>query len=251
MLNRYAGADRAWLRSPRLWGSLLLLVLSWMPGMTALPDSWLETPLDGAHGASWGSEMLGLCWALDRPCGQEDTRKREIRPTMGPKLSLKNTTPRKILDTITKRYPSHRWSINGGVLMLEPRNRTGKDMLGRKLSRVSIHDTISFKAAHDILRQARINVALVTVGFPRYACIDLELSNVTVREALNAIVRADGHAIWSFTPMDPEKGEGSFNMEGWGKSGVDLYHEKLGFVYSGEPELRRGCRELSKYFEAR
>lgn len=218
----------------------------------AAPDAWLDSPIEADNEATPGYELFDLCRSLNKPCGQEQTRSRELRQGKGPKFSLKKSSARKALDKITQRYPSHRWIQRDGVLILEPKKRAGEDVLARKLERVSIHDTLSLKAANDVLRQAKIpGIGISMTGDPRYACIDLELTNVTVREALNAIVKADGQAAWSFVPT--EKGDHGPSMQvfSWRKTGgVGLAHPTLGFIYSGEAETKRGCRELEKYFKA-
>ena len=100
----------------------------------------------------------------------------------------------------------------------EPKKRVGEDLLARKLEHVSIHGVSSFDAALSVFEQAKIEVGFTRHGDPQYAHIDLELNNVSVREALNAIAKADGLAMWTFIPY-PEKNMGTLSMGSWRYSG--------------------------------
>lgn len=168
-----------------------------------------------AHGDVFGR----LCALLDQPCGEEMIPGNNPDLSHGKTFRVKRSTPRRSLDEFVRQHPSYRWVISEGVLILEPRQRSGVDVLSRKLDRVRINDTSSFKAALDIFKQAGISVTW-TIRANRYARIDLELRNVTVREALNAIVKADGQAIWKFASNGTKKeGQGSFAMGTWRESG--------------------------------
>jgi hypothetical protein len=205
---------------------ITLLASCSLPAWTATQSSPLDVPIEGIE-IRWGREMYELCSLLNRPCGQEDTVTREIDYRRRPTLKLQNTTPREILNTLTQRYPSHQWIIRDEVLTLEPKSRHGKDLLARKLAHISIHGSSSYKAALSVFEQAGIHVGQEMVGDPKFARLDLELQNVTVREALNAIAKADGQVLWIFRPIDSEKGTGSFGLSSWRKSGMRPYDDHL------------------------
>jgi hypothetical protein len=113
-------------------------------------------------------------------------------------------------------------------LILEPERISGEDLLASKLSHVSIHGSSSYKAALDILHQAGIQINSHYIGqAPLYARINLELHNVTVREALDAIAKADGQVIWRFAPEDQEKRLGTFWLKSWRTSGITRFEEQL------------------------
>lgn len=246
----------AWWRAVDLLAAFLFIAtLGKLYAAEAPTDAWLDAQLDEAHEIREGFELLDLCRLLNRPCGLEETHLREFhRGKRGVKLSLKKTTPRKVLDLIAQHHPTHRAVVREGVVILEPRKRIGEDMLARRIDHVSIRDSLSLQAADDVLRQAGIMGGGISMtGDPFYACIDLELSSITVRAALNAIAKADGQVMWSYAPRGPGssgKDGARFYLFSWGRSGrVGLAHEKLGFVYPDESGHRRSCRELKKYFQ--
>lgn len=250
MQGEYQRIRDSWSKLLRL--SLSALSLIFAPSVivsAASSENWLDASLDSGHDARGGYELFDLCRALNRPCGQEQTGAEEIAGDKHSALNLKKTTPRKILDLIVSRYPSHRWIVQDGVLVLEPKKRKGEDVLARRLEHVLIRDALSLKAALDVLRQAKIpGVGIAMTGDPRYACIDLELSNVTVREALNTIAKADGQVVWSFVPRAVGKNGPSLSMLPWGRADrVGLYYEKVGFVNVEDPNYRSSCRALRKY----
>lgn len=215
---------------------------------SAAADAWLDAPIEKADDARPGYELLDLCRALNKPCGQEKDREKGT-PKKISDLGLKKSTPRKALDEVGRRYPKHKWAVKDGVLIVEPKTRTGEDYLSRKLDRVSIHDAISLKAGFDVLRQAKIpGVGLAMTGNPRYGCVDIELSNVSVRDALNAIAKADGQVMWQFSPGAARTGKTSFHLFSWRKTGVGLYHKKVGFINVEDPAYKGSCRELENLF---
>ncbi len=207
----------------------------------ASSDNSLSKPATKPTALSWNALLDGpiedfkapghvlsrLCRILDRPCGQEHVVDDNITTAKRSRLHLKKTTPRNALNELTRMHPRYHWVIVDDVLILEPKNRVGKDLLARRLAHVSIRGSSSFKAALDVLAQAKIGV-MWTGGRHRYARIDLELRNVTVREALNSIVKADGQAIWSFTPGDLEKGRGGFSLGSWRESGGIWHRDENG-----------------------
>jgi hypothetical protein len=189
------------------------------------PNALLDTPMPQFR-AAYGAELLALCRALNKPCGYERPQSILYGKDRGPELHLNKKTPREILGEIIRRHPGHRWSSHNGVLTIEGDNSVGPDLLARKIDRVSIHGRTSFTAAHVVFAQAKIRVRQLQFGNLRYAHIDLELRNVTVREALNAIAKADGQVMWFFTAIDREHGVGDFSLVTWHKTGfTDLDFE--------------------------
>ena len=198
-------------------------------GIAAPSDSFLDIPMSDEFRSQWGGEFQNLCRMLDRSCGEEDAFCGQSKlDSNAPDLRLnKKSRPREVLDAIVRRHHSHRWVMRDDVINLEPKNGPSKDLLARQLDTVSIANSSSFKAALDVLEQANIKVFLFMRGRPaRFRLISLTLKKVTVREALNAIAKADGHVRWSFCPSDPDKGEASFSMSSWRKEGVRPYDKK-------------------------
>lgn len=161
-----------------------------------------------------------VCMLLNQPCGCESLPKDYPELSKGKTFQLKSTTPRKVLDEFIRQHPKYHWLVKDDVLIFEPKKRRGEDLLARKLNHVVLHDVSTIKAARIVLKQADIKVFEMYVGPPRhFARINLELKDVTVREVLNAIAKADNQAMWCFSSDDKKKGHGSFAMSAWRKSG--------------------------------
>lgn len=205
-------------------GNLFVFSLLVMPSRAATAaDVSLDAVLS-QYDARAGIELLELCVKLNRPCGEELApgyrimKLQDLRQS--PELHFKNSTASRILDVISLRYPGHQWAIHDGVLILEPKNRVGEDLLDRRLDYVSILGRSSYEAAKMVFAQAKINVGSIYVGPPMlYGRISVSLKNVTVREALNAIVKADGQAMWTFDPNEKNT-LAAFNILTWRKTGI-------------------------------
>lgn len=218
ILNSYVSGNLASLRARLLWCVLISLVFL-APCYAASTDTFLDASID--EFVAQGGELYKLCRKLNQPCGEESAFGYKAWKNKKPELRLKKMSPRNILNEITQRHPGHQWIIQDGVLILEPLKRSNRDLLGKKLAKVSIHGKSSLEAALEVFRQAKIGLHQTGMGCPLYAHIDLELKDVTVREALNAIVKADGQVMWQFIPTDVDKDRGSFTMSSWRKSGFD------------------------------
>lgn len=199
-------------------------------------DSLLDRSLNG-FSAKNGEEFIVLCRTINAPCGVEYG----ASPTSPEgkeqgSLQLTKSTARAVLDSIAQRYPGHRWVTRDGVINLEPTSRDGEDVLARRLDTVSIHGASSFKAALDVLHQANIPTGYQIMGRPpRYALIDLELKDVTLRDALNAIAKIDGHLVWVFRLSSPN-GRWILSMPSWRKSGAPFSIEERKKLKNAKPK---------------
>jgi len=132
---------------------------------------------------------------------------------------------RKLLDGIISRYPNYKWVIRGKVINFEPLVHKGEDVLARRIDHLSIHNVSSLKAAWMVLAAADIN-ALPGWSFVRmpqlYSPINLEIQDMSVRDALNSIAQLDGHVRWFYCPGNPEINQNrpSFIMSSWNKTGI-------------------------------
>jgi hypothetical protein len=167
----------------------------------------------------WVWEFQSLCSRADILCGTE------ILPgAMDPSgyvdnRVLKNTTVSTVLERIIDSKPDYQWVIDGGVLTIVPRetfwNKVRRRWYGRPLSRkiktLDLVDIPLDSAAHEVCRAAGYDcgpgagTSVITSGTDQdlgkrlpFRKVTLHLSDVTVREALNALVRKDGHARWEF-----------------------------------------------------
>lgn len=181
------------------------------------PEAFLDASLR-EFSASHESELWTLCRLISRPCGVEEGHFGDLAvSSSAAPLTLSKTTPRKVLDAIVERHPGYQWALRDGVINLEPKTRDGEDVLARKLAVAAIRGDSSFKAALDILHLADIPAGYQLQGRGRFGRISLELTNVTVREALNAIAKADGQVMWFLTVSQTGR---TLYMPSWRKSGI-------------------------------
>lgn len=127
-------------------------------------------------------------------------------------------TLRDVLDSIVSRDSRYRWQIEEGVVNIIPVTRE-PELLNTRLARfsverVTVNEAVSRLFAIPEVRSRMIELNLNQrsrqVGFgnldrpgetpvsttPLYT---VNQANVTVREALNAIARAHGSAVWAYT----------------------------------------------------
>lgn len=185
---------------------LLILTVSvscHMPAMATTPDASLDKPV-ADFSAFKGDEFSYLCGMQHRPCGLEQMRCGDVQvSTYAPtRVNYRKMTFRKALDKVARLHPGYRWVIRNGVINFEPAHRTITDLLSRRIDKVSIHGISSEKAAYLVLRLARIRAPGIAGSGPVriFPTIDLNLSGVTLRDALNAIAKADGLLHWNFAP---------------------------------------------------
>jgi len=208
--------------------ALVALALQGSYVRAAAPDdAALDAPIEKFE-AQAGGEFHSLCKnVLKKPCGVEEiSGDAERRDKELPHLRLSRTSGRKVLNTIAERSPGSRWAVRNGVINFEPKN-LGDDPLSKKLDKVSLHGVSSFQAVRMVLDQAKIRFTY-QVGRGRFGIVDLELKNVTVREALNAIVNADGEVMWVFIHTLKRAGvksQGTLMMPSWRKEGIGPHGE--------------------------
>lgn len=197
----------------------LLLMGSTRPNNASAADASLDAPLEDVS-AFIGNEVVALCRAQNRPCGVEQEQRPQVgRPKSTTMIHLKKTTFRKALDQTVRLHPGNRWTVRDGVVNFEPLNRIGPDMLSRKLDKVSIHGVPSDEAFNLVLKQAGIRTSgsAYSGAGPMFANVDVELKSITVRDALNAIAKADGQICWWFSADKPEQSLASFSASTWRK----------------------------------
>lgn len=184
-------------------------------------ESFLDSPIDEFNLPS-ENEFVDLCTKLRKPCGIEVSDSKDLKAARkeSPKKLIK-TTPREILELHVRRLPRQHWLLTGGVINLAPKMRVGEDVLARTLDAISIHGTSSEKAAMTVMHQAGIQCAYEPSGRSRYGVVDIELKNTTVRDALNAIAKADGQVIWYFNRNETSgNNRAKLLMLTWRESGL-------------------------------
>jgi hypothetical protein len=168
-----------------------------------------------------GGELYDLCEAAQIPCGIEEDAADGIN-TKNASLLISSTTIRIALKTVVTRYGHYKWSVHDNVVNVEPMRRSADDQLSQKLDRVSIHDLSSLSAAMSVVRQSNINCLFLSSSSPFYGRVNIDLKDVTIRDALNEVARQDGQFIWSFRPSSDPSQAGGFSFTSWRKDGMSI-----------------------------
>jgi len=127
-------------------------------------------------------------------------------------LNPTNTTLRGVLDAVVSAESEYSWNVDEGVVNFFPRDNELL-LLRSMVSRLEVREEEPNEALFQLLalpevdKVARVELGLHSVTGGPYAVmkdgsiperkkLSLSLTNVTVREALNAIARAHGSAVW-------------------------------------------------------
>lgn len=134
-------------------------------------------------------------------------------------LDITSTSLRDVLDSIVSAAPSYRWQYKHGVVNLIG-VRDGSALLGLRIKTFEVKNAKTLSGAYNELmnlsevkqRLAEVNITQVRqeIGFTDLrrsgSGVDdgqqgfsVSCSNVTFREALNAIVRANGKGVWAYS----------------------------------------------------
>lgn len=179
--------------------------------------SGLDTPVKKQV---YDMNIQSICMGARIVCGVEELKGKDSIHGKGlSKESFYDGTYRDLLVELIKRNPKYDWVERDGVVNVfpKPKYRKGRSPLENKLKKVEFADAWTNIAAWDLLEIA---------GIPRVNGMEAYLSgsgkttvslrDVTVREALNGIVKSDGKAMWIFRPV--ERGEYIIYVFGWSRS---------------------------------
>ncbi len=197
--------------------ALITLIIANSPFTSAQSGKQLNENLD-RHGLPMSSRETSisntLSYALRRanlPGGIvvssycEGVRTHSLKPA--------NDTLRALLDAAAAAEPDYGWTVDNGVVNWIPRYDESK-FLNTTITKLEISDAQTTSAAleelltlPEVQKQARfeLGVRTVTGGLYGYNVsgkkvetkrISVSARALTVREALNAIARADGNGIW-------------------------------------------------------
>jgi hypothetical protein len=175
-----------------------------------IPDRLVDYIFSGRPGA-WIFESVTLCRTAVAPCGIE-LLSNENAPVGSLSKSLRQVPAATVLDLLISEHPEYQWVLDDGVINIIPRdtlwNRISRVWAGspldRKVKKLDVLDTTLQDAVSNIVCPAA-GLQCFTPGWvgngaagdwspPRK--VSLHLENVTVRQALNALVRQDGHSMW-------------------------------------------------------
>ena len=146
-------------------------------------------------------------------------------------LSPTNSTLRALLDAVVSVDPEYSWNVAEGVVNFVPRDNESV-FLRSIVSKLEVHEVEPKEALERLLalpevhKVARLELGPRTVtggpyafapdgSMPEKKKVSLKLTNVTVREALNAIAREHGSAVWVLVTQEvcgPSNGYKSFNL---------------------------------------
>lgn len=148
--------------------------------------------------------IQSICMGARIVCGVEEFRgKDSIHDKRLSKEPFYDGTYRDLLIELIKLNPKYDWVESGGVVNVfpKPKYRKSRSPLEKKLKKVEFVDAWTNIAANELLETAGI-----PLGSGQEAYLSgsgkttVSLRDVTVREALNGIVKADGKAMWIFKP---------------------------------------------------
>ena len=183
-------------------------------------DSFLDARISTGTGLGghFDSSFLRICRLADRPCGLELRTCKGSRSISAPLIDVGGTTLRQALDRAVHPSSGYQWKVRDGVINVEPIVRSESGLMSRKVGPLSLHDLSSNDAFNLVLATAGIRTggSFYSGPGPVYGAVDLELNKVTVREALNAIAKADGHVAWSLCVDRPERTINAFYVTTWG-----------------------------------
>jgi hypothetical protein len=118
-----------------------------------------------------------------------------------------------ILDTIVLADPQYRWQFDNGVINVLPTSNE-PDFLKVRIKKFRVRNVTSVTLAYSkLMLLPEIKKAVIDLGlgdsFERLqgpppliaenTGFDVDCQDVTLREALNAIVRAEGKAVWTYS----------------------------------------------------
>lgn len=187
----------------RLIAPALLCLFSAGPAF-ALDQSDLDKPLTdfatGDHG-----DFVAVCRALHAGCGVEVIDGVESLASRNSPLPRSGRTARGILDEYQAGRPHDAWSLENGVLNLRPATAPTPDWLSKKIRAVKFRKTDGYEAALTLLYMTGASLGVRMRKPPTLKPVDLSLKNVTVRQALNALAKADGEFVWIVVHAKPDQ----------------------------------------------
>lgn len=172
----------------------LSVVLFSIPAVAKTAHSFpLDEPIQNLTVES-GNELIAVCKKLDIPGGMFLLSVNDVG-THASKLHYKKTSARKLLDVITKQHPNYSWSFEEGVLILAPHEAPELEIF---IDHFSAEAAPLNRAVETLALKARMQPAVTDVGSLRSSRrkVTLTLNGVKLRDALNAVVKKDGRAVW-------------------------------------------------------
>ena len=181
---------------------LLVLAIALQTGCASSGQSRLKRRIDHYSGLP-GLEFQFLCGEIEVPCGFQHRANESLSKDP---LVLNGKTGEEILAQILHRFgDGYSFAFDRGVLNVVPVTES-PSILDSRLS--------SFDMDHEPMDVAvdKLNIRLTGAspgkdameGTRHMRAGTIHLRNISAREGLNSIVRADGAAVWQFFPATPK-----------------------------------------------
>ena len=154
-----------------------------------------------------------LCTQTKTPCGLEFDANPPDIDKYSETFAVSSATLGEVLDLIVQHLPGYRWSLADGVVNIQPESRPWRwpwqmdwqHPLDRTIEGLELSPMPSKAVAFKMCPAASLEtLPRIAFGVPKSLgrTISLKLPRVTLREALNAVVREDGLAMWEFGPVE-------------------------------------------------
>lgn len=188
----------------------------------------------------WPRKITVICRTAGVPCGLEESPEDPVHGIDNSyghqeRLGLPDAkmTVRQVLDAVLGKHPHYRWEFVDGVLLVTPKpgkeyRRFWKPVLSRRLRQFKYSDTpagsLLFQACLDAgvmkaLDPRKMPAVQLLKPLPPTGRISVNLENVSVREAMAAVARADGQMGWKFA-YDPSEKAYALRIMTWGRDSV-------------------------------
>jgi len=151
-----------------------------------------------------GYEFGDLCHRARIPCGFEALA--APGPVIRKGITGRDQTVQTLLDKLVAGpLKDYIWRMNDGVAELLPRRADGQKStspLDTRIAAVDFENEYDWRAAEQICEKAGVarHTSHSFGGVTGHGKISVHLRDVTIREALDAIVRKDGQSMWVFYP---------------------------------------------------
>jgi hypothetical protein len=179
-----------------------------------------------------------LSSATKSPCGVALRRETDdVLPESAKKKTIYDATLERFLDALVAEVPGYRWFIDDGVINVVPEEYFDESsryraLLDKKIARIDLEDIPVEDAGTELCQLARNKCytrwlqgvlsrlmygAAAKASTSPSEVTSLHASNLSFREALNALVRKPGGGCWEFTPGDKWFAPSFTRVEFWGK----------------------------------
>lgn len=138
--------------------------------------------------------------------------------------ALSNPTYRDVFNAIVAADPRYKWEVTDGVINFVPVNNY-PELLNTTISEFNAEDAYNLQLIRALEQLPEVQQRAKELGFCTADCppqasggrlssatlVTVHCENMTLRDVLNSIVRANGSAVWSYTE-ETREGKKSFHL---------------------------------------